>query len=208
MKKTFILLLTLLPLACMAQWKTSNDQKPINDDSKKGFFTFGIHQTTDFYKGATGIGLGMMANIGRFTDLLNVSFGVEYIEYLAGDPRPEDEKNALSIVDAGAQLIVPAYLKLNLFRTSKWTKFYIGCGAEVGMRLREGGVLKHYYEEGHVLSDHSVAITPMIGWKSRNLDFGLYYKNYLDKPFNNSIKGDKNLGDDKARIGYHFTYYF
>lgn len=208
MKKTFILLLTLLPLACMAQWKTSNNQKPINDDSKKGFFTMGIYQTTDFYKKAAGIGLGAMANIGRFTDLLNVSFGVEYIEYLAGDPRPDDEKNGLSIVDAGAQLVVPAYLKLNLFRTSKWTKFYIGCGAEVGMRLREGGVLKHYYEEEHVLSDHSFAIIPMLGWKSRNLDFGVYYKHYFDKPFNNSINGEKNLGEDKARIGYHFTYYF
>lgn len=203
-------MLAMLPLACMAQWKriSAEPQKPKIETSREGFFTMGIHQTMDFYKRAAGVGLGTMANIGSLSDLLNGSVGVEYIEYLAGDPRHEEAKNGLGIVDAGAQLVVPAYLKLNLFRTSKWTKFYIGCGAEVGFRLREGGVLKHYYEEEHVLREHSFAVTPMFGWKSRNLDFGLYYKHYLDKPFNNTIDGKKGLEEDKARIGYHFTYYF
>jgi hypothetical protein len=111
-------------------------------------------------------------------------------------------------VDGGAQIVIPAYLKLQLFNTSKWTKFYVGCGGEYGFRAREGGVLKHYYPEDHVLCEKSLAIVPIVGWKSRNLDFGLYYKHYLDEPFNHSLDGKKDFGEDKARIGYYCAFYF
>ena len=213
MKKLLLIVMMALPLTMAAQWK-SNDgqQKPLWGGTPgkeiKTRLTVGLYHSGDFYKNAAGVGLGLFFNIGRFSDLLNLSFGAEYIEYLGGDPRPEDTKNALGIVDGGAQIVIPAYLKLQLFNTSKWTKFYVGCGGEYGFRAREGGVLKHYYPEDHVLCEKSLAIVPIVGWKSRNLDFGLYYKHYLDEPFNHSLDGKKDFGEDKARIGYYCAFYF
>ena len=213
MKKLFVLLFLMLPLGLSAQWRGSDGkEKPqwggTPGKDIKTVFTVGLHHTGDFYKSAAGAGLGLMFNIGRFSNMLNASFGVEYIEYLGGDPRPDDTKNALGIVDGGAQVVIPVYLKLQLFNTSQWTKFYVGCGGEYGLRVRDGGVLKHYYPDDHVLRDHSLAVVPIIGWKSRNLDFGIYYKHYLDEPFNHSLDGKKDFGEDKARVGYYVTYYF
>ena len=130
MKKIAIVLFALLPLTVAAQWKNSGKQqqntmqgwKPGKEIKTR--FTVGLHHTGDFYKNSAGFGLGLLFNIGRFSDLLNVSFGAEYIEYLGGDPRPDDTKNSLGIVDGGAQIVIPAYLKLQLLSTSKWTKFF------------------------------------------------------------------------------------
>ena len=84
----------------------------------------------------------------------------------------------------------------------------MGCGGELGFKARNGGVLKHYYEENSVLRKSSLAIVPIIGWRSGAVDFGVYYKHYFDKPFNNSLDGKKNFGDEKARFGYFLTCFF
>lgn len=170
--------------------------------------TAGIIHTGDFYKHAAGAGLGVMVNFGRTSHFLNACVGAEYVEYLCGDPRPDDQKGKLPLLGGGGQVVFPALIKLQLFRTSKWTKFYIGCGCEAGVRIYESNVLKAYYEHGEVFRKSSFAIVPLIGWRMRNVDFGAYYKHYISKPFNHSIDGQKDLGDDKARIGYHLTYYF
>lgn len=219
-KKTLALLMLLLPLAAEAQWNTGygvtrsadNVQRVQKDNWWKDRVTFGLLQTSDFYKNSAGVGLGFLLNFGRYTDIINVSVGAECIEYLAADPRPEDTRNALSIVDAGTQLVVPVALKLNLFRTGRETYFYLGCGGEANFKLRDGGVLKHYYPNDEVLQDDDMvlAVVPRLGWKSRNLDFGAYVKFYLDDklPFNHSLDGKKDLGKDDMRIGYIFTWYF
>mgnify|MGYP007101847508 CR=1 FL=1 len=211
-RKTFILLFLFSSFAVMAQQPPINDNLPaISDNGAKSEntrFSLGFYHTGDFYKQAAGTGLGLMCNIGAKSDFLNVALGVEYIEYLGADPRPEEKKNGLGIVDAGAQVVIPAFVKLQLFSTSKWTKFYVGCGGEFGFKARDGGVMKHYYEENSVFRKSSLAIVPVIGWKSSAVDFGVYYKHYIDKPFNNSLDGKKNFGDEKARIGYFLTCYF
>ncbi len=212
MRNTWILLLLLSSIMVNAQRPPAG--KELSSATGLGMkaddprITFGLYHTGDFYKQAAGLGLGLMCNVGAKSDFLNVSFGVEYIEYLGADPRPEETKNGLGIVDAGAQVVIPAFVKLQLFSTSKWTKFYVGCGGELGFKARDGGVLKHYYEENSVFRKSSLAIVPVIGWRSRAVDFGVYYKHYLDKPFNNSLDGKKNFGDDKARIGYFLTCFF
>ena len=168
----------------------------------------GILHTGDFYKSAAGVGLGVMLNIGRTTQILNAGIGVEYIEYISGDPRPDDQKSKLSIIGAGGQVVIPAYVKLQLFKTSKWTKFYVGCGCELGFKAYENKVLKDYYEFKEPFRKNSFAVVPLIGWRMRNVDFGIYYKYYTSVPFNHSLDGRKDLGKDKARIGYHLICYF
>ena len=170
--------------------------------------SIGVLHTGDFYKSAAGVGLGLMLNFGRTSNILNGGIGVEYIQYLSGDPRPEDQLSKLTILGAGGQVVVPAYLKMQLFRTSKWTKFYIGCGCEAGFKVYESNVLKDYYHFGEPFRKASFAIVPQIGWRMRYVDFGFYYKHYTSMPFNHSIDGNKDLGKDKARIGYHLICYF
>jgi len=190
------------PLTMSSQ---GHGQHKNNDDP---VVTIGIHHTGDFYKSAAGLGLGMMLNVGRTTHFLNASIGVEFVEYICGDPRPDDQAGKLNILGAGGQVVIPAFLKAQLFRTSKWTKFHVGCGCEMGFRAYENKVLKEYYEEGKPFHCHSFAIIPMVGWRMRNVDFGVYYKHYTSMPFNHSLDGRKDMGKDKARIGYFLTYYF
>ena len=208
-------LLLVLPLCTMAQWRsTSGYSQPRQQQERKKsaynepMVTLGLHHTVDFYKRAAGVGLGLMVDIGRYKNLVTFTTGVEFIEYLGGDPRPESEANGLGVVSAGGQVVIPATLRLQLFATSKETKFYIACGGELGFKAHEGGVLKHLYPDDKALHSTTTAFIPMVGWKSRLIDFGVYYKHYLTKPFYNTIGGKHNLGDEKARIGYFLTCYF
>ena len=149
MRKSILLLsLALLPLFAHAQWQPVRGQATSTVSSSQNYdnwwsrrFTVGLTFTGDFYKYSGGVGGGLLFNFGRDTDLLNVSVGAEYIEYLASDPRPEEIKSKLNIVDAGGQLVVPVMAKLLLLRTSKWSKVYIGCGAEWGFRMRDSSLI-------------------------------------------------------------------
>ena len=155
-KKSLLLVaLALLPLFALAQWQPVRGQTTSSASTNQSYdnwwsrrFTVGLTFTGDFYKYAGGVGAGLLFNFGRDTDLLNVSFGAEYIEYLASDPRPEELKSKLNIIDAGGQLVVPVMAKLLFLRTSEWSKVYIGCGAEWGFRMRDGSSLADYYPEG------------------------------------------------------------
>ena len=234
MRKFLFIALMMLPMSMMAQWQVvdadkvkaekekAKKEQPVNQPSwraqtskkkateqkEEPTFTFGVYHTADFYKCA-GAGLGLLCNYGRTSDLLNVSFGVEYIEYITGDPRKGNEKNGLGLVDVGGQIALPVILKLQLFKTSKWTKFYIGCGGELGFKARQGGVLKHYYKDDSAFRNSSFAVQPMLGWRARNVDFGFYCKFYASKLFNDVIDEDvSNLGEEKMRFGYHLTFWF
>ena len=231
MRKFFLSLMMLIPVATMANREvitpdegtnendnvatTSFKELPKADEhftynnqqNNEPFFTAGFYNTGDYYN-CLGLGMGLMFNVGRTNDMINVSFGAEYIEYIAGDPRPDELKGKTGLVDAGGQIAFPAMVKLQLFRTSKWTKFYIGCGAEYGLKVYDGKVMKDYYEDREVIRDKSVAIMPLIGWRARNVDFGVYCKYYFDKAFNNALPGAKDLGKGDIRIGYHLAYWF
>lgn len=204
MRNMIVICLLCLPLSVAAQWGGGSRGTA---KSSEPFVTLGLCHTGDFYK-SLGVGMGLMCNFGRTNDLLNLSFGAEYIEYVGADPRPKDKQGTMGLADIGGQIVFPVMLKLQLFRTSKWTKFYIAGGGEYGLRAHDGGVVKHFYEEETAFNDHSLAVIPMIGWRARNVDFGFYCKYYLDKPFHNSLDGKKNLGDEEMRFGYHVTWWF
>ncbi|MBP5507143.1 MAG: hypothetical protein J6Y23_04770 [Prevotella sp.] len=231
MRKIFLSLMMLVPIATLANREVitpdegANENNVVtttsftglpkadeqitfnNQQNNEPFFTAGFYNTGDYYN-CLGIGMGLMFNIGRTSDMFNVSFGAEYIEYIAGDPRPDELKGKTGLVDAGGQIAFPVMVKLQLFRTSKWTKFYIGCGAEYGLKVYDGNVMKDYYEYNEVIRDKSVAIMPLIGWRARNVDFGVYCKYYFDKAFYNALPGTKDLGKNDIRIGYHLAYWF
>ena len=203
-----MVLLVLLPAVAMAQWGSVSRTNSSSDNNGKGRFTVGIHFTGDAYKNSFGFGGGLLLNFGNCSDLVNVVVGAEYIEYLVTDPRPDETKGGFGVIDGGGQLVVPAAVKLLFLRTSKWSKVYVGLGGEMGFRVHENKVLGDYYPEKHPMCEKSVAIVPMFGCRSQNLDFGIYYKHYVDKPFNNSIDGKKDLGKDDKRIGCYLTWFF
>ncbi len=208
MRKLLFLIWLAMPFAAWAQWRSVPAWQSKGSSDNDPMVMVGLHHTGDFYNSAAGVGLGLMMNIGHKKDFLNFAFGAEYIEYIGGDPRPDEECNSLGLVDGGAQVVIPATLKLQLFSTSKWTKFYIGCSGEFGIRVREGGVLKHFYPDNRALRGHTLAVVPTLGWKSRSVDFGVYYKHYFNQPFYHSIDGKHDFGNDKARIGYFLTCFF
>ncbi len=213
-QRTILLaLLACTPVFALAQWgevrgKAPSAQSSSADNWWKDRFSLGITFSADFYKYSGGFGGGLLFNIGRFTDLLNVSVGAEYIEYIVSDPRPEDTRSTLNLVDGGGQLVVPVTAKLLLLRTSEWSKVYVGCGAEWGFRMHEGGVTESYYPDKHALRKTSMAVVPMLGCRSQHLDFGIYYKHYVDKPFFPSLDGSKDLGETDKRFGCYLTWLF
>ena len=177
-----------------------------NDWDKR--VTLGVHFTGDAYKYAAGFGAGLLLNIGKSTDLINVVVGAEYIENLAADPRPGEEKGKLGIVDGGGQLVIPAAVKLLILRTSEWNKVYLGCGGEIGFRMHESNILKDFYPDQHPMRKKSLAVVPMLGCRSGHVDFGIYYKFYIDKPYNHSLNGKQDLGTSDKRIGCHLSWFF
>ena len=214
MKKSILItLLTILPLLAMAQFGQVRGTNASNSNGnyvgdKDNRLTLGVHFTGDAYSYVAGFGAGLLLNIGKSTDLINVTVGAQYIENLAADPRPAEERSNVGLVDGGGQLVIPAAVKLLLIRTSQWNKVYIGCGGEVGFRMHESNILKDFYPEQHPMCKKSVAIVPMLGCRSGHVDFGIYCKLYIDKHYNNSLNGKNDLGKSDKRIGCHLSWFF
>ena len=102
-----------------------------------------------------------------------------------------DDSAVLTVAHA---VEVPVGLRFNLFKTGTYSKFYIGCNAAFGFNFAEG--------EYFGVNKQTLSIEPQVGFASKNLDFGIYYKKYLK---------DQGLfkytNDYDQRIGCFFTWF-
>lgn len=149
----------------------------------------------DYLDDIMSVGTGLRFRFGRWSDPVNLLFGAEYsyLMYLDGDADYYWEDNA--VLTVAHSIEVPVGLRFNLFKTGRFSKFYIGCNAAFGFNVSEGS----YFN----VNKNTLAIEPQLGFASKSLDFGIYYKRYLK---------DKDLFEYtekyNQRIGCFLTWFF
>lgn len=149
----------------------------------------------DYLDDIMSVGTGLRFRFGRWSDPVNLLFGAEYsyLMYLDGDADYYWEDS--SVFTVAHSIEVPVGLRFNLFKTGRYSKFYIGCNAAFGFKLSEG----KYFN----VNKNTLAIEPQLGFASKSLDFGVYYKRYMK---------DKGLFEYtekyNQRIGCFLTWFF
>ena len=125
----------------------------------------------DYLDDIMGVGTGIKFRFGRWSDPVNLLFGAEYsyLMYLDSDADYYWDDSAVLTVAHAVE--VPVGLRFNLFKTGTYSKFYIGCNAAFGFNFAEG--------EYFGVNKQTLSIEPQVGFASKNLDFGIYYKKYL-----------------------------
>ena len=162
----------------------------------KNRFMFGWNTFhVDYLDNIMSVGTGVRFRFGRWSDPVNLLFGAEYsyIMYIDGDDDYYwDDETVHTVAHA---IEVPVGLRFNLFKTGRYSKFYIGCNASFGFKVAEG--------DDFYVNKKTMAIEPQLGFASKSLDFGIYYKRYLKD------KGLFEYTDEyNQRIGCFLTWFF
>lgn len=152
----------------------------------------------DYLDGIMGVGTGLKFRFGRWNDPVNLLFGAEYsyLMYLVTDYRDDSSVSTVThTVEA------PVGLRLNLCKASTYSKLYIGCNASFGFNFAEN---ECFFARGEYwgVSKQTLSIEPQVGFASKNLDFGIYYKKYLKDQ--GLFKYTNNYDQ---RIGCFFTWF-
>ena len=172
----------------------------------KGRFLFGWNIFHfDAFDESVSAGTGLRFKFGRWSDFLNVAFGAEYSAVMNLNHADDNFFQDMKVRMASHQVEVPVGVKLNLFKVGGSAKFYIGCAASIGFKIGEGEDFKG------CVNKRNLAIEPQLGFQKRHLDFGFYYKRYLDN--DNSFLSDEPsylyIPDGmKHRVGFNLTCYF
>ena len=149
----------------------------------------------DYLDDIMSVGTGVRFRFGRWSDPVNLLFGAEYsyLMYLDGDVDYYWDDS--SVFTVAHSIEVPVGLRFNLFKTGRYSKLYIGCNAAFGFNVSEG----KYFN----VNKNTLAIEPQLGFASKSLDFGVYYKRYIK---------DKGLFEYtekyNQRIGCFLTWFF
>lgn len=169
----------------------------------KGRFSFGWNIfDVSIFENTASIGTGLRFRIGKYSDVLNLITGVDYSYNAFHTDFEESYIGDIKFEGLSHQITIPFGLNINLFKTSKHSKFYIGCLAEYGIRVSECETARG------LSSKNSFAVIPRIGFASKHWDWGLYYKKYLEEQ---NILNDtfvKYSECDTERIGLSLTAYF
>lgn len=125
----------------------------------------------DYLDDIMSIGTGVRFRFGRWSDPVNLLFGAEYsyLMYLHDDADYYWDDS--SVFTVAHSIEVPVGLRFNLFKTGRYSKFYIGCNAAFGFNVSEGKYIN--------VNKNTLAIEPQLGFASKSLDFGVYYKRYM-----------------------------
>ena len=129
-------------------------------------------------------GAGLMFRIGRFSDIINFTFGGKWMGVGLHDKYGDSDGNMYNYI------IVPGNLKINTFRIGDSAKFYLGGGFEYGFGLKDAPYIMDW--------------NAGIGINSRHVDWYVFFKQFLD------CKGENlfDVDDNKNRIGTSLTFYF
>lgn len=182
---------------------SSYTYKPQRDSWSKGRFSLGWNLfNIDAFANTASVGSGLRFRVGRYSDFLNLILGANYTYQTYYDNWNIIHLENIELSGMCHQITASAGLNLNLFKTGKHSKFYIGCMGEYGLWEKE------CTDSKGLTNAHTIAVIPRIGFASKHCDWGFYYKRYLkDKNVLKSSVADY-LDLDEHRIGLNVTWYF
>lgn len=188
---------------CNEEIAKSGDES-INNNGKK--FAMGAEIGADFFKLNFGIHIGMTMRYGRYTDLFNLTAGVDFIIHQSYKSR--DYFDYTSSFTLGGQLAVPVLAQFNVLKCTENSRFYIGTGPEFAVKLygKDLNFGGSYQSKNKVtlLESSTVAGLVRIGVAARHLDVGVYYKHY----FTDIVPDAHPAFQENDRVGFNVAYYF
>ena len=167
-------------------------------------FSFGVAGGMDFLSVNFASHIGLSVKYGYYRDLVNVVLGVEYNQHFAYENRYDFEENGIDVI--GSQIAIPLWVKLNLVDVSNSCRFYVGAGAEYGIRLtaRQNYTGRYYPTDMIAMPSSSIAGLVHLGLTMRHVDVGLYYKGYFD----DIVLPPYFYYMENSRVGFNVAYYF
>ena len=167
-------------------------------------FSFGVAGGMDFLSVNFASHIGLSVKYGYYRDFVNVVLGVEYNQHFAYENRYDFEENGIDVI--GSQIAIPLWVKLNLVDVSNSCRFYVGAGAEYGIRLtaRQNYTGRYYPTDMIAMPSSSIAGLVHLGLTMRHVDVGLYYKGYFD----DIVLPPYFYYMENSRVGFNVAYYF
>lgn len=137
--------------------------------------------------------------LGRHSDVFNFIIGLGYayqgVVEEGGFPIDMGDETINCLAH---QVTVPARIHFNMGGRHHAAAFFIGAGAEFAMNFGEGQ---------YQLNDYAIAIQPEIGVCGKHVEWGIFYKRYLDD-FHITDQNYWNTDWLDQRFGTYFTVYF
>ena len=184
-----------------AQYGESADKKPNK-------FSLGITAGMDFFKLNYGIHFGLAARYGHYTDLVNITAGLEFEVHQSYHGRDDVLETVGNNVTLGGQAIIPVLVKFNLVKVTNATRFYAGAGAELGIKLYAKDINDYSFVASSskvpLMNPTTIAGLVQVGITGRHFDAGIYYRHYFTDLVNRKFPSYQ----ESERIGFSATYYF
>lgn len=137
--------------------------------------------------------------LGRHSDVFNFIIGLGYAyQGVVEDGGFPIDMGDETLERLAHQVTVPARIHFNMGGRHHAAAFFIGAGAEFAMNFGENNFL---------LNDYAIAIQPEIGVCGKHVEWGIFYKRYLDD-FHITDQNYWNTDWLDQRFGTYFTVYF
>ncbi len=170
-------------------------------------FTLGAVIGADFFEKNYGIHFGLTARYGGPLDLINVTGGLELAIQQSYHGRADVLEGYTRALTLGGQIVIPVAVQFNLVEVKKGMHFYVGPGAEFGLKLyakdieSQGWTGTRNYQ---LMNNTTISGLIKAGIAGRHLDAGIYYKHYLTDLVNKNFPSYQ----ENSRIGFAVAYYF
>ena len=169
-------------------------------------------------KPAFSMGFFAKARFGEITDIINMSVGLGYRGMFDQAPPHEfihhpsfsdyllyqtdgERHGGSEVRPMGGLLVIPAEFHLNLFTFAEGdASFFIGTGAEYGIRLYQPKRYEEYFG-ANIVNRNSFSYSPMIGLnidaENFDIEVSLFFRHYAKNCFNT-----KDIPIDKFSRNY------
>lgn len=149
----------------------------------------------DYMNDVMTLGTGVRFRIGDWSDAVNLLLGAEYSYIMNFDSKTDYYQYYQEDSKVTHAIEIPVGLRFNLFRIGDYSKFYIGWNGAFGFNLSDGGDFD--------INKRTISLEPQLGFASKHVDFGIYFKFYLK---NYKIFTDMGMPHDQ-RCGCFLTWY-